>query len=155
MSKRIRNALITIITAITYDTGGGAEAAFVEVVGHARTEFNGYPSARVLPGDLSTEKASVSTNERAAAFIIYTHVPVTGTAAGELAAYDKLYDLTDLIIDALDKGDFSGALVAADPTIGTYIMNATRGDWFLEDSKGGPLLTVAINVDVRYSKDLR
>lgn len=154
-SKHIKNALITVISAITYDKGSGAEPAFVEVVGNTLGEFNGYPSVRVLPGDVTTDKAAVSINERTISFVIYTHLPLEGTAIGEAATYDQMYDLTDLIIDTLDRGDFIGALNTADATIGTFILNATRGDWTVDDSKGGVILTVAINVDVKYSKDLR
>lgn len=152
MSKRIKNALISVLAGIQLDAGGGPENAFVQVVGDTSTEFDGYPSIRVMPGELDTQKASVAENERTVSFDLYVHLPLEANPATEAATYDRMYDLTDLIIDALDEGDYQGALNQADPTIKTYFLEAQKGDWRVTQSKGGALLLCRLSVNVRYSK---
>jgi hypothetical protein len=152
-AKRIKNALKTLLSGIQYDAGSGNEPAFVSVLDNTTGEFDGYPSLRVLPGDLDTEKASVAENERTAAYVIYVHLPLEATPATEGATYDKMYDLTDLILDCLDEGDFDNSLTAIDSTIGVHFLDAQRGDWLVNDSKGGAILICRIDVQVRYSKN--
>lgn len=153
-SKRIKNALKIMLTAVQYDAGSGGEAAFTSVLDNTRGEFDGYPAARILPADLTTTKASVGQNDRSVNFIVVVTLPLEDSPETEAATFDKMYDLTDLIIDTLDQGDFIGAVNTADPTIGTYILNATRGDWMVVDTKAGLQLTCDVNVEVKYSKEL-
>src|SRR5688500_15917120 len=126
-SKRIKNALKTLLGGIQYDIGSGNEPAFVSVLDNTTGEFDGYPSLRVLPGDLDTEKASVAENERTTAYVIYVHLPLESKPATEAATYDKMYDLTDLILDCLDEGDYDNSLSAIDSTIGVQFLDAQRG----------------------------
>lgn len=153
-SKRIKNALKTVLNTITYDAGSGAEPAFTAVLDNTQGEFDGYPALRILPADYTTDKAAVSQNDRTASYVIIVHLPLESTPEAESATYDKMYDLTDLILDTLDVGDFTGALTDVDPTLGTWILNATRGDWAVNTSKGGAILMCDINCEVKYSKDL-
>jgi|SRR5215203_1706413 len=152
-SKRIKNALKTLVQGIQYDAGTGNEPAFVSVLDNTTGEFDGYPSLRVLPGDLDTEKASVAENERTAAYVLYVHLPLEESPATEAATYDKMYDLTDLIIDCLDEGDVDNSLSAIGPTLGVHFLDAQRGDWIVNTSKGGAILICRIDVNVRYSKN--
>lgn len=145
-SKAIKNALVDLIDDLTYED----ETAFTSVVGHNGGEFDGYPAVRVLPGDTTTEKASVSQNDRTLTFIVRTHLPVKEDGS----EVDYMYDLTDLLLDQFDSGDFLNALNAKDATIKTHILNATRGDWFDSDTGTGVVLMCDINVEVRYSKNL-
>jgi hypothetical protein len=75
-SKKIKNALKTMLSAITYDTGSGSEQAFVSVLDNTSGEFDGYPSVRILPADLTTEKGAVAENDRTVAFVIRVHLPL-------------------------------------------------------------------------------
>jgi hypothetical protein len=152
-SKRIKNALKAVLAGITYDAGGGAEQAMY-VLDSSSGQFEGYPGLRVLPADIDSDKASVAENERVVRFLVSVHLPMEDNAESEAATYDKMYDLTDLILDTLDVGDFTGALNAQDPTIGTYFLNATRGDWFAVEENAGVLLVCDLNVEIKYSKDL-
>lgn len=158
--KRIKNGLIQMLSQIQYDAGGGNEAAFVAVLGKARGDFTGYPIVRVLPDQLLTGKAAVSVNDRTAMFVCQVHLlledqDTNGTPIDEAAIYDKMYDLTELILDALDEGDFQNALNTIDSTIGEYILNATRGEWLVAtDTKGGAVLVCQVYVEIKYSKDL-
>ena len=64
-----------------------------------------------------------------------------------------MYDLTDLIINTLDRGDYVGALENIDPDLGTWMLNATRGDWYVTDTAVGNVLMCDVNIEVKYSKD--
>lgn len=141
----IKDGLVEIIAAIQLD----GQAAFTEVKGHPRGQFDGFPSVRVLPGDQLTQKESFSENERTVAFTVRTHLPATNDGS----EFDHMYKLTDLIIDTLDSADFYGQLDAALPDVGAWILNATRADWFDEDSQEGPILSCDLEVQVKYSKD--
>ena len=153
-SKRIKNALMSILSDIEYDAGSGSEPAFTQVVDNTSTEFESYSSLRVLPGDLDTNKASVAENDRTVSYVVYVHLPLEAKPVSESATYDKMYDLTDLIIDRLDVGDYDNALNTSDPTVGTHFLDAERGDWIVNTSKGGAILICQVNVNVRYSIDL-
>lgn len=141
-SKDIKNAIVTMLTDLQLD----GEPAFIQVKGHPRGEFDGYPSARVLPGDQTTAKGAYGQNERTPAFIIRFHVLATNTGV----EFDRMYELTDLVLDTLDTEDYSGDFI---PTLAAEELNASRGDWYDEDSAAGPILTCDVSVAVSYSKD--
>ena len=142
-SRDIRNALIAVLVPLQIDS----EPAFMEVVGHTGGEWDKYPTVRVLPLDVSNEKGAQSQNDRTVAFVVRTHIPATQNGED----YEKMYPLTDLIIDALDKADYDNTFQTA---VGTYLMNVTRGEWqYIETAKGVVLMS-DINVEVSYSKNL-
>ena len=142
-SKAIKNALVTLLDGLEL----GGEPAFIDVKGYPTSMFDGMPSVFVMPADQTTEKAAVSQNDRTVAFVITTHVAEKTDGSD----YDYLYDLTDLIINALDNADYDDTFSA---TLGTYLLNASRGDWYKADTQAGPALIVDINVAISYSKDL-
>src|SRR5947209_1024044 len=100
-SRQIKDALITVLSGIQLDAGSGPEPAFLSVLDTATGEFDGYPSIRVLPGQVDTTKSSVSQNDRAVAFIARVHLPLEAGAVDddpatrEHEAINKMYDLTD------------------------------------------------------------
>lgn len=153
-AKRIKNALMTVLTGLQLDTGSGDEPAFASVIDHTRNQFDNYPAMRVLPGHVDTDKASVSQNDRTVAFMLLGHLPLEDQWNIPGDAFDRMLDLTEIVLDALDVGDASGVLTDIDATLGTWIMNATRGDWTTEATQAGAQLTWNINVEVRYTKDL-
>ena len=153
ISKRTKNALIAIMSAVTYDAGSGAQPAFQDVIGTTEGEFDGYPILRVLPGELRTEKAATAENERTLVFILRTVLPLEETTEASSAAYDKMYDLTDIILDTLDHGDYQGILTDTDPTLPTWMLNATRSDWIVAPTPAGVMLVCDVNVEVRYLKE--
>ncbi len=154
MSKRVKNALKALLAGIDYDTGSGNEDAFTSILGSTEGQFDGYPAVRVLPGDVTTEKADTGVNDRGLNYILRVHLPLEDTAEASEATYDHMYDLTDLMIDTLDRGDYTGALEDIEPDFGTWILNATRGDWYVTESEAGAVLMCDVNVEVKYSKDL-
>lgn len=144
-SRAIKDGLIAILQAIQYQ----GEPAFTEVRGHPRGEFDSYPSVSVLPGDQATEKVAYGQNDRTPSYIIRTQLKATNDGT----EFDYMYELTDLIIDALDSADFDGVLSAAPDVPPVNILNASRADWFEGDSQAGPLLICDVDVSVEYSKD--
>jgi len=141
-SKTIKNALITLLKGLQLN----GEAAFVAVKGHPRGSFDGFPQVRVLPGDQTTEKGAYGQNDRTVSLTARVHIPYTDDGS----EFDYMYELTDLILDALDTEDYSGSFNSDN---GTYVLNTQRGDWFDEDTPTGPVLTCEVSVDVSYSKD--
>ena len=91
-SKDIRNALATIMGNVQL----GGETAFVQVLKSGTGEFSGYPSLRVIPGPVDTEKWAVGEQRRTVGFILRTYALLEDTPETELAAVDLIYDLTDL-----------------------------------------------------------
>jgi len=142
-SRDIRDALISVITPLQLD----GEQAFMEVVGHEAGAYDKYPTVRVLPIDVSNTKGAQSQNDRTVVFTVRTHVEM----AEDGSDYNQMYPLTDLIIDALDEADQGNTFQSS---IGTYIMNVTRGDWQYLGVPSGVALVADINVEVSYSKNL-
>lgn len=148
-SRQIKDALKTYVESIQLND----ESAFYLVTDSTDDEFDGSPVCQILPGDYTTTKAAFSQNDRAVAFIFRTHLRLESTGVSS-AVYDYMYDLTDLLLDAFDFADANNTLEVIDPAIGTYILNATRGDWIVSGSEEGGLLMCDINVEAKYSKDL-
>lgn len=145
--RSIKDALITLLSTVEVN----GEPAFVEVKGHPRGEFDGYPGVRVLPRrPVENEKGAMSEQDRTNSFIVRVHMPSTD----EGGEFDKMYDLTELIIDTLDQADNDDTLNEIDDTIGTYLLNTTSGDWFEQNTQGGLVIMADINVEVAYSKEL-
>lgn len=137
----LRNSIMEVIRAIKLD----GEDAFLDVIGHPRAQFQGFPVARVLPGDQLNEKWAQGENERTVTFTVRTHVPVTEDGS----EFDYMYNLTDLILDAFDEADESGGFPINN---GAYEIRADRSDWFDEELPSGPALAADISVTVTYSK---
>lgn len=141
--KDIKDAIIALVEGIQLD----GEPAFLEVKGHPWGQFDGYPSVRVLPADQSTEKGAFGQNDRTVSLSIRTHLPVSESGS----EFDQMYVLTDLIMDALDVADFNNTFSGS---LGTYVLNASRGAWQEDDTQSGPVIACDIDVDVSYSKNL-
>ncbi|MBB0998322.1 hypothetical protein G6024_14710 [Dietzia maris] len=149
-SKQIKNALVTLLSGLEID----GEAAFYAVTDDTSKDFDGSPVVRVLPDFIENTKGAMSQNDREVNYQIVVHLPLENIEAIQGQQLDQIYTLTDLILDALDEGDFGNRLEEIDPSLGTYIMRATRADWDAVDSKGGALIMMVINVAVGYTKNL-
>lgn len=147
LSRKIKDALKEVLEDVEYK----GQPAFVAVKGSPDDEFDGYPSIRVLPGDQASERSTQSQNDQTVRYIVRTHVEYGSDSE---AAFDHMYDLTDLIIDTLNEADFANKLQEIDEDIPTFMMNADRGDWFDSDTQAGVVLMCDVNVEVTYSKDL-
>ncbi len=154
-SRKIKDALITILQGITYDTGGGAEPAFVQVLDNTKDEFEGYPSVRVLPNTLSSVTADSESRDHTVAFAVIMHFPLSSPTDVESATYNHMYDLSDLIMDTAEHADYIGQLSTIDPTFINWLMNVTQVRWYISpNAKPGPILLCNINIEVSYAKSL-
>src|SRR4051794_11602233 len=104
-TKRLKNALKTLMATATYDAGNGESAAFVRVITSTEGEFDSYPVLRILPGSLQNDKAATYENERTAAYTFRVLLPLESRVDASEQTFDKMYDLTDLILDTLDDAD--------------------------------------------------
>ena len=150
MSKRVKNALKTFMAELQVD----GEPAFVRVIGSMRGEFDAYPALRILPNDLTTTKASVKENDKSIQFIFRVSLPLENNPLPTEAIIDQMYDLTDLLVDRLDSGDYDGALSQVDPSLEVLRIDASRGDWLSTQSAVGLILNCDVAVAVLYSRDL-
>lgn len=153
-SRKIRDALVTILQGLTYDAGGGAEPAFALVTGDPSLEFQQEPFALVFPAPILSTKAATGQNDREVQFSLLVLLNMEGGGRTQNSTYNYMYDLTELIMDALDKGDFHDVLNTADPTLGTWLMDSSRGTFLPAETKSGAALLCTIDVSVTYSLDL-
>lgn len=142
---------MTLLGGLQY----GGETAFVDVIDTTADEFKGFQVLRVLPGHLDNEKSMMSASDRTVNYMLIGHLRLEDTNVVPTEKFDQLYDLTDLIVDALDEWDVGNTLNLTDPDLSSWIMSTSRGDWMLETLPGvGAVLTWNIDLQVSYSKDL-
>lgn len=153
VSKRIKNALVTILQGIQYDTGSGPEPAFVSVIGSTKDEFDSYPLLRVLPAHVDDQKAATGQNDKTIHFMLLGHLQIEDVTTVPADVFDHMYDLTDLIIDTLDTADFTDQLRTVDATLPTFLMDVTQGDWTTEPTSAGAQLTWVINLQISYAQN--
>lgn len=154
MSKKIKNALKTVLQGITYDTGGGAEPAFVSVLDNTKDEFDGYPSMRILPNNINSSSAATGEFDHKISYALLMSFPLESTLDIESTTYDHMYDLTDLVIDTIEHADYVGQLSQIDSTIQNWMMNVPQSRWYVGQGKAGALLLAEITVELTYKKDL-
>jgi hypothetical protein len=152
MNRKIKDAVVTMLTGITYDTGSGAEPAFVSVLDNTKDEFEGYPSVRVLPNDIASVTAMNAEKDHTVSFAVIMHFPLNSPADVESDTYNHMYDLTDLIVDTSEHGDYIGQLSTIDPTIQNWMMEVKSARWYIATGKSGALLLCNVNITVSYSR---
>lgn len=143
-SKDIKDAIKVLLTGLELD----GEPAFQVVKGTPYGLLDGFPAVRVIPADQGTEKGATGQNNRTVAMTVRILIPFESRNDDD--DFDKMYELTDLVLDALDSEDYDGSFV---DTLSAEELNASRGDWGETDGPSGPLLTCDIAVAVSYSKD--
>lgn len=149
-SRSIKNALLQLLKDIQYE----GEPAFANVTDDTSTDFEEYPVLRLLPDFIENEKGAMSQNDRTVNLQAVVMLPLEDPAHIQAQVIDQIYDLTDLVLDALDQGDFRSRLEQIDPTIGTFILSATMANWEPVDTKAGAQIMMVINISAEYSLDL-
>lgn len=153
-ARHIRDAVIALLQALTYDTGGGAESAFALVTGDPSQEFGEEPYALVYPAQITDTKGATGQADRAVGFAIFIMLSTENKQRTQNATYNYMYDLEEIVLDALDSADFHDSLNATDNTIGTWLMDIQTGGLVPADTKSGGVLLCTINLIVSYSKNL-
>lgn len=154
MNRKLKDALITIISAITYDTGSGAEPAFTAVLDNTKDEFKGYPAVRVLPDNLASVTGSNVQKDHTVAMAAIVHWPLQDPTNIESDLYNHMYDITDLLVDTIEHADNSGQLAQIDPTITNWKMDVKRANWTVASGKAGAFLLLNVAIEFCYSKDV-
>lgn len=149
-TRRIKDAVKVILTEVQLN----GSTAFENVQGSTDQQFDGYPSARVLPGQLEDEKGSVAQNDHTVAYTVRIYSRRENGTGSEEQQIDLMYDLTDLTINTLDQAWKSGRLTQIDPAIRTHLMTSQQGDWSEVETDAGVLLMTDINLRVSYVKNL-
>lgn len=154
-ARGIKDALVTLLSGVQLDAGHGAEPAFGLVTDDPSMTFTGNePFVMVYPAPSNDTKAAIGQNDREVAFIVIVVLSMENKQRTQVQTYDYMYDLTELILDCFDEGDFTDALNRTDTTLHTWIMNATRSTFLPAEAKAGAILLCNIDVAVTYSKDL-
>lgn len=155
MSRKLKDAVVTILAGIQYDAGSGVESAFVDVLDSTKDAFNGYPAVRVLPNNLGSQTGTNTERDHTVSLAIILHLELEDPNNVESAIYDQMYDLTDLIVDTLQSADFSRQLETIDPTITSFFkLEVNNSDWRVASGKTGGMLFANITCDITYSKDV-
>lgn len=148
MSRRIRDAVIEILKTIEYK----GEPAFVSVLDNTKDSFNGYPALRVLPDNLATVTSQTAEKDHTVSFAAIMHFPLESPTDIESKTYNSMLDLTDLIVDVLEKADHRDEISEIDPTVVNWRMDVTQAPWSVATGKAGSLLLCEIGIAVTYSK---
>lgn len=158
-ARHIRDAVIQVLQGIQYDAGSGPEPAFDPdanpVTSNPADELKGEPFCLVYPGKLETKKAARGIQDRTVNLCVFLELSLeSSTGRTQAQTYDYMYDLTELVLNALDEGDYTDALHSDDSTIVNWIMNASVGTMRPAKSKVGVVLLCQIDVAIKYSFDL-
>lgn len=154
LNRRIKDALVTILSGMTYDAGAGAEPAFANVVDNTHNDFEGSPIARVLPSDYTSVTGSNVQRDHTVTYSVILSWALEDPRDIEANLYNQMYDLTDLIVNTLQSDDYSGELTSLDPKIQDWMMNVNQATWRIGAGKTGALLLCEIKVAVTYSQDI-
>lgn len=148
--KTIRPQIKTLLDSLT----SGGQAIFQEVANTPKFEFSGYPAAHVVPSDNASEYETTIENERIYAFSLRCFYETKSTGVG--TALDRLEDVVDAVIDALDEEDQKGSatrIIGVNlPTNYTFLrIEATPSAW--GELPNEQLLMAEINIKVHISFD--
>lgn len=153
-ARKIRDALVTILQGINYDAGTGNEPAFGIVTADPSLESDEEPYALVYPGLINNNLVATGEMDRSVGFAVFVVLKMETDSRNQLQTYDYMTDLTELILDTIDEGDFTDVLNTVDSSLGTWMMEATRGTFKPAKSNSGAILLCQIDVAIHYSKDL-
>lgn len=99
--------LQTLIAAIVDDAGTGNR--FVEVLEHPSNDFNGYPSAVILPVNMPSDYATNTHNQRSYTFDIFIYIKLDQLKYSE--AFSRMRKYVDEVVNELDKSQDLGGHV--------------------------------------------
>lgn len=154
MTRRVRDALISLINGITYDTGSGAEPAFGLVTADPKPENEAEPYVLVWSLPSKDVKGATGQQDRTLSYAVFVQLDLETATRTQAQTINYMSDLTDLIIDTLDEADYNGQLHTIDSQINNWILNTSRSDFKPAKAKSGAVLLCQITADVTYSRDL-
>jgi hypothetical protein len=144
-ARDIKNGLITVLQGLGATSDG---TRLQQVIDNASSPYDTFPSARILPRDQTNATLQNHQNERTVSYVCWVDLQLEDSPSGESKAYDTMYDLQDLIVDGLDAASFNFG-------VGTLILETKVSAFEVTaDSKVGAILSMRIDIDARYSKDV-
>ena len=114
-----------------------SSAAFVDVLENPTGQFNGFPSATIVPTDVSSIYATVNQNRRSYGFEVALFISIGNT--GDVAtAFAQMRVLADSVLDALEQTIDLGGIV-------NYLIPVPMR-WSIEASDSGDVLVAPIQI---------
>jgi len=137
--RDISTKLATVITAVQISPG---IAAFGAVVRKPQTDFDIYPSVIINPARIESDYSTNAHNHRKYIFDVHIlNLLEDNTSATYQLRSDDLMDLTDLVLDALDKTYNLDGLV--------HFVDPVPSQFFEVPTARGPAIVAPIRVVCR------
>jgi len=146
----IRDALVSILSAMTYDAGSGAEPAFALATADPRAQTNQDPYCIVWVVGGTEAQEGVGYDDRTSKFVVSIVMQLEGAERTQIQTADYMTNLVDLTIQTLAVADFTGALSTFQQVVNTYIVQPGEFKTDIYESKTGSLLITELNVSVRW-----
>jgi hypothetical protein len=150
----IEQALLTMLTNLTLDTGAGPEQLFQIVTDDPSQEINGEPYCELFPDTFKDEKVEVGANDYTIPFNAMIVLKLEKTSRSQPATYQYMYNIVETVLNALDIGDFNNALNGINSGIGTYLMDTSTVAIRPSKSKSGVILLARLQIAVKYQFEL-
>lgn len=144
-TRQIKDAVIAKLVAMGSVADG---TKLITVLDNTKGQFEGYPSAQVLPLTLENKVLANHQMERTSGYAVLLHIPLEDTPETEQAAYNAMYDLVDLITDTFDTGSYDMGLGFV------LLFETTLADYQVVTMKNGVTLLVRIDIKAMYTKDV-
>ncbi len=152
--RALKNALVSLVQTITYDTGSGPEQAFQLVTTDPKAEFDQEPYCFVHRVKTQSKLVQTASNDRTVTFTLVVVLSLENGQRTQQQTYDYMDDLTELVQNTLDTADFTDALSSYQNIVNTYIVAAETNTPVPGQSKGGLVLLNTIDVAIKYVYDL-
>lgn len=150
----IRNGLVSILSAMTYDTGNGAEPAFALATADPRAQTNQDPYCIVWNVGGVEAQEGVGYDDRTSKFVVSIVLQLESTDRTQIQTADYMTNLVDLTLSTLARADFTDALSGYEQVVHSYIVEPGEFKTDIYESKAGSLLITEINVSVRWQYNL-
>ena len=139
--RDIKDKLVSELESIQKDSS----AMYHDVYTAPRQQYQGYPSAVIVPTQSPSDFGSVVENDRVHNFSINSYISIANkTDAAMDAAFNTMYDIADLVLNHFDKDPELDGLV-------TYV-NPAVGDWLIDPESN--TLIFEMTLEVRHSVNI-
>lgn len=153
-TRAIRDGLVSILSAMTYDAGLGTEPAFALATADPRAQTNQDPYCIVWNVGGTEAQEGVGYDDRTSKFVVSIVLQLEGANRTQIQTADYMTTLVDLTISTLAVADFTDALSGYEQTVHSYIVQPGEFKTDIYESKAGALLITEINISVRWQYNL-
>lgn len=149
-ARSIKDALVTLLEGITYN----AEPAFGLVTDDPSLEANQEPFALVYPAPSTSKVVVVGEQDRTTCFDIFVTLSLENGQRTQVQTYNLMYDLTELIQNCLDVGDFNDSLNAIDTSLSINLMTAESSTFYPAKTDTASVLMCQVKVCITWLYEL-